>query len=154
MLPANGLIRSPHPTYGSGPQRALSVVPGLRFSHSVLSLLPAFAFFILLSGRTACANPRESLNMDYSPFFAQAPQPYHFMGMPPTPTYSGEEKIVSRFTYSRPLSHQISPLTQMLKRRLGPSRHFNLQPTIRFPLPSHVNQQRRHRGSNSDHTHR
>lgn len=40
--------------------------------------------------------------MDYSPFF-QTAQPYQFMGMPPTPSYSGEEKVVvSRFFYLNP----------------------------------------------------
>jgi hypothetical protein len=64
--------------------------PWPAVSHSILSLLNSFAFFFVFTAYTS--------NMDYSPFFAQTPQPYQFMGMPPTPTYSGEEKIVSRST--------------------------------------------------------
>ena len=55
--------------------------------------------------------------MDYSPFYAQTPQPYQFMGMPPTPSYSGEEKVVvSRFCFFSPLrSHAQKPLACVLR---------------------------------------
>jgi hypothetical protein len=55
-------------------------------------LLPFFHTVVCLHSLRA---NRRVANMDYSPFFAQTPQPYQFVGMPPTPTYSSEEKIVS-----------------------------------------------------------